>query len=309
MSIAIGASPQRRQHFIEIQNNRVKIPTTLLYDVKTRWNPTLNMLETSVWIREFTKEWLPTYPEFSPFWSTPVEWRQVEYILEVHQPIRFWTLCMSKTRGITIHRIFQVYQDIFDRLEMQIAKFDRKWMQWKVDIREGLLKVKLKVAAYYGKTEGPRGVSFDIGTCLNPYCKLDLFREWDIDDTSGEDAYEKSYKEEFIGYYDLYYAPMNAQVPDTPIPRSGLNSRSKHLHGSRERAITISEALAYIESDSEIGPPNSATEDIDPTHDKSPTGIFYEANILEGGRLMPGDSGIYLEWLGIFLRSKEGVLE
>jgi len=48
MSIAVGASPQWRQHPIEIQNNRVKIPTTLLYDVKTRWNSTLNMLERSV---------------------------------------------------------------------------------------------------------------------------------------------------------------------------------------------------------------------------------------------------------------------
>jgi len=26
--MTVGASPQRRQHFIEIQNNRVKIPTT-----------------------------------------------------------------------------------------------------------------------------------------------------------------------------------------------------------------------------------------------------------------------------------------
>jgi len=122
---------------------------------------------------------------------------------------------------------------------------------------------------------------FGIGACLNPYCKLNLFREWDIDDTSGEAAYEMSYKKEFIGYYDHYYAPINAQGPDTPIPRSGLNSRSKDLHGSRQRAITISETLAYIESDSEIEPPDSAAENIDPTHDESPTGIFYEANILE----------------------------
>ena len=51
---------------------------------------------------------------------------------------------MSTTRGITSHRVFLVYQDIFDNLEMQIAKLERKRMQWKVDICEGLLKVKLK---------------------------------------------------------------------------------------------------------------------------------------------------------------------
>jgi len=41
-------------------------------------------------------------------------------------------------------------------------------MQWKVDIREGLVKAKLKAASYYGKTESPRGLLFGIGTCLNP---------------------------------------------------------------------------------------------------------------------------------------------
>ena len=92
MSIAVGTSPQRRQHFIEIQNNRVKVPTTLLYDVKTRWNSTLNMLERSVSLREFTKDWLQTYAVFTPLWSTLEEWRQIKYILEVLQPIRFWTL-------------------------------------------------------------------------------------------------------------------------------------------------------------------------------------------------------------------------
>ena len=158
MSIAVGASPQRRQYFIEIQNNRVKIPTTLLYDFKTRWNSTLNMLERSVRLREFTKDWLETYAKFTPHWSTPEEWRQIEYILEVLQPIRFWTLWMSKTRGVTIHRVFQVYQDIFDYLEMQISKLEWKWMQWKVDICEGLVKAKLKAASYYGKTESPRGL-------------------------------------------------------------------------------------------------------------------------------------------------------
>jgi len=163
MSIAVGASPQWHQHFIEIQNDRVNISTTLLYNVKTRWNSTLNMLERCVRLQEFTKDWLQTYAKFRPLWSTPDEWRQIEYILEVLQPIRFWTLWMSKTRGVTIHRVFQVYQDIFDHWKMQISKLERKRMQWKVDICEGLVKAKLKAASYYGKTESPRGLLFGIG--------------------------------------------------------------------------------------------------------------------------------------------------
>ena len=99
-------------------------------------------------------------------------------------------------------------------------------MQWKVDIRQGLLKAKSKAVAYYGKTENPRGLLFGIAACLNPYCKLNLFREWDYDDTSGEmgHQYEKSYRKGFLAYYDLHNAPRNIPYPQTPIPRSSLNS-------------------------------------------------------------------------------------
>ena len=56
MSIAVGTSTQRRQHMLHIQNNRVKIPTTLVYEVKTRWNSILNILERSVELQECTKD-------------------------------------------------------------------------------------------------------------------------------------------------------------------------------------------------------------------------------------------------------------
>jgi len=69
---------------------------------------------------------------------------------------------MSKTHGVTIYRVFQVYQDIFDHLEMQISKLERKRMQSKVDICEGQVKAKLEEASYYDKRESPRGLRFGI---------------------------------------------------------------------------------------------------------------------------------------------------
>jgi len=160
-------------------------------------------------------------------------------------------------------------------------------MQLKVDIGEGLVKAKLKAASYYGKMESPRGHLFGIGTCLNPYCKLTLFRECDLD-ASGETEYEKSYKQEFIAYYDLYYASLNNQVPDMSISRSGLNSRSHHLYSSRHRAVILSEALAHLETDSEIEPPEPDAKVTDPTGEACLAGIFYKANILEWWKVNVG---------------------
>jgi len=192
---------------------------------------------------------------------------------------------------------------------MQIVKLERKRMQWKVDIRQGLQKAKLKAALYYGKTENPQGLLCGIGACLNPYCKLNLFREWDFDDVTGETEYEKSYKKAFIAYYDHHYEPKNAPGAETPIPRNGLNSRLKHLHGSRPRASVVSEALVYIESDSDIEPPEPLTDDIDPGHNPSPAGFFTRQIYWTGGRLMQEGFLTWLGWLGMFLQFREAVLK
>jgi len=160
-------------------------------------------------------------------------------------------------------------------------------MQWKVDIREGLVRAKLKAASFYDKSESPRGLLFGIGTCLNPYCKVNLVREWDLN-ASRETEYEKSYKKEFIAYDDLYYAPINNQARDMSIPRSGLNSRSNHLYSSSHRAVILREALAYIETDSEIEPPKPDVEATDPTGEACPAGTFYEANILDWRKVNAG---------------------
>jgi len=72
------------------------------------------------------------------------------------------------------------------------------------------------------------------------------------------------------------------------IARSSLNCRSKHLYLSRHRAVTLSEALAYIETDSEIQPAVPDAEATDPTCEACLAGIFYEANILEWWKVNAG---------------------
>jgi len=72
------------------------------------------------------------------------------------------------------------------------------------------------------------------------------------------------------------------------IPWSGLSSRSKHLYSSKHRAVILSEALAYIETDSEIELPEPDAEATDPTREACPAGICYEANILQWWKVNAG---------------------
>jgi len=72
------------------------------------------------------------------------------------------------------------------------------------------------------------------------------------------------------------------------IPWSGLSRQSKHLYSSKHRGVILSEALAYIETDSEIELPEPDAEATDPTREACPAGIFYEANILEWWKVNAG---------------------
>jgi len=72
------------------------------------------------------------------------------------------------------------------------------------------------------------------------------------------------------------------------IPRSRLNTRSNHLYSSRHRAVILSEALAYHETDKEIELPEPEAEVTVPTCEACPAGIFYEANILDWWKVTAG---------------------
>jgi len=264
LSIAVGSSPQRREYFLDIQEGRVKHPVSLIYDVKTRWNSTLIMLERALRMKNFTREWIKEYQAYAPLWSTPCEWKQVEYILQVLEPIRFCTLWMSKTRGPTIHRVFQVYDTIFDHLDNQITALEKKRIRWKVEIREALEKARAKAAKYYGKTENPRGLLMALGVCLNPYSKLDLFEDWDQVENDGTppagvELYSKKYREMFIQYYNENYRPQLEREPQedltvgiTQVRLSGFSRRSRPTSSRPYRPTEQNEAIDYLNSKPEV---------------------------------------------------------
>jgi hypothetical protein len=72
LAVLITLIPGRRNEFIECHQARVRTAVLPIMDVKTRWNSTLEMMERSYWIRDFTGEWLrnPKYGELRPLITT-----------------------------------------------------------------------------------------------------------------------------------------------------------------------------------------------------------------------------------------------
>jgi hypothetical protein len=239
------------------------------------------MLERALRMKNFTREWIREYERYMPLWSTPGEWKQAEYILEVLEPIRLCTLWMSRTRAPTIQKVFVVYDCIFDHLANQISILENKRMRWKVDIREALGKAREKASKYYSKTENPRGLLMALGACLNPYSKLDLFQDWDATEVEGtpspgSNSYTEQYRQLFIQYYNEHYGPrletraIEDLTPSTTSARpSGFNRRSRVPPVRSSRPTERNECLEYIDSPNEV---DYQLDSEDP---------LYESNVLQ----------------------------
>ena len=81
-------TPGRRDEFIDCHTAKVWIAVLPIMDVKSRWNPTLELLERAPRLREFTCKWLnhQKYSDYGPLFTTQDEWTIVKYVKEVLRP-------------------------------------------------------------------------------------------------------------------------------------------------------------------------------------------------------------------------------
>jgi len=112
-------TPGRRNEFIDCQQADVHIGVLLMMDVKTHWNSTVELLQCTCRLCEFTHGWLqnPKYIDCWPLFTTQDEWTIVKYVVEVLRPFQYWTLWMSKRHSVTLHHVITVYYDMFDHMD------------------------------------------------------------------------------------------------------------------------------------------------------------------------------------------------
>lgn len=53
---------------------------------------------------------------------TEDEWKQIDYLLLITQLFFNFTSVLSKTKDVTIHIVFSIYNQLFDYLEKSIAQ-------------------------------------------------------------------------------------------------------------------------------------------------------------------------------------------
>lgn len=114
----------------------------------------------------------------------PEEWRQIEYLLWITQPFFKFTTALSKTKDVTIHSVFGIYNKLFEHLETSIQQLQRKRSPWKQLMLSALHAAKEKLSFYYSKTDEIHSDLYAIGTIIAPQNKLQFFSGKDWDDES-----------------------------------------------------------------------------------------------------------------------------
>jgi hypothetical protein len=154
------------------------------------------------------------------------EWRQIEYLLCITEPSFKFTTALSKSRDVTIYRVFYIYNRLYDHLDKSIRQLQRKKVPWKKVMLTALHAAKRKLSHYYGMTDDIDGDLYAIGTIIAPQHKLQFFssKDWDEPNQDWRRRYRKSLEDRL----ELY-----KQRPTDRPPLKALSS----VHTQDELAL------------------------------------------------------------------------
>ncbi len=139
------------------------------------------------------------YPQFK---LDKIEWRHVDYLLQLTKPFFLFTTALCKSKDVTVHNVFSIYNKLFDHLETSILRLQQKSVPWKRAMRDALIAAKTKLSAYYGKTYQEQGYLYAMSTILSPQYKLKLFsdKSWSENNYEWRNKYLEHLKEYLKDY-------------------------------------------------------------------------------------------------------------
>lgn len=124
LAVFINASPQHRENFQNLQaGGLILLP---IQDVCTHWNSTFLMLQRTIHLWSIFEKFCSEYNGTHQFRLNDEEWRQIDYLLYLTQPFFRFTTMLSKTKDVTVHTVFNIYNRLFAHFEKSISQLKRK---------------------------------------------------------------------------------------------------------------------------------------------------------------------------------------
>ena len=218
-----------------------------MQDVKTRWNSTFLMLRRAKRLQSTFDEFCRVYNQVDLQLSEE-EWRQVDYLLSITQPFFSFTNEVSKSRYITIHTVFGIYNALFAHLEKSKRQLVRKKVNWKTVMLRALEYARKKLSQYYGAADDVGDDLYPIATIMAPQNKIEFFQkpEWE---PKWAPRYRKSLEKYLIPYEKRYLQsqPMRDSVPSA-AQVSNLEFMVSTAQSSQSQTSVDDELRRYLGS-------------------------------------------------------------
>jgi hypothetical protein len=191
-----------------------------------------------------------------------MDWKKLKYLVILLRPFAEYTSLIGNTRDATINHTWNVYNALFDHLDMIRDKFNHKDLEKTPWISEFIMAINTgitKLKEYYSKTGGPVETQYALAAMLDPSQKLGIFAspEWGR-------QWSKKYMKEFVGHWSANYRNLavtrdeQPQSLTTPQTLNGIFRQHRQSVGpSRVNTVAMNEAERYLRAavvgeDSEI---------------------------------------------------------
>ena len=226
---------------------------TLLRDVKTRWNSTLEMLERALAMKVYIRHWVVEFPQYAPVLLTEDEWIIIGQVMAVLAPFRLCTLWAQTTKSITIHRSLDIYALLVTHIEAQIPKVPADGLPWERALRRALEQAAVYARVLYENLDSRNldehdrpmlttrdgrqrkmgqqdDIMIGLASVLDPYRRLRTFKSMDAADARGraeeqgipveelepipfENTWVSKYTNRIMEYWNTHYKA-NIAVPE-----------------------------------------------------------------------------------------------
>ena len=153
-------------------------------------------------------------PGFEHLALSNMDWKKLRYLIVLLCSFAEYISLIGNTKDATINHTWNVYNVLFDNLDMIRKKLNRKDLAKTPWIPEFIRAVDIsteKLKEYYSKTSGPVETQYALAAMLNPPQKLGVFGSpvWGR-------AWSKKYQKEFIDYWDMNYQNLDTTRVDQP---------------------------------------------------------------------------------------------
>ena len=83
---------------------------------------------------------------------TAEEWSHIDYLISLTAPFNAFTQTIGRSKSPSIHRVYEIYNLLFNHIEHSIRVLQRKRDPWKLTLKDALQASREKLQKYYSET-------------------------------------------------------------------------------------------------------------------------------------------------------------